>query len=137
MKKIIEAHPNVFKNGRYDGLNAYEDIIDTFEYETILQVDDQDYQGDSRILLKDGDRYGLLIFGWGSCSGCDALQACETIEELDSLQESLYNSIIWYDSANEMYDFLKNRDWEVQSCWYRQETKDFLQKVLDLLQGAV
>lgn len=53
----------------------YKPIVNSFG-KIIIQVNDGDYQEDSYILLEDDGRYGYLSFGWGSCSGCDALQAC-------------------------------------------------------------
>ena len=53
-------------------MTTYRDLIASMGVENLLQVDDNDYQGDSRILVRDYHRYGLLLFGWGSCSGCDA-----------------------------------------------------------------
>ena len=68
------------------GFCDYRPMIDSFGYEILLQVDDKDYQGDSRLLFRDVSRYGILIFGWGSCSGCDSLQACESLEDVEKLR---------------------------------------------------
>ena len=66
----------------------YQPIVDSFG-NVLIQVDDADYQGDTRVLYEKDGKYGYLNFGWGSCSGCDALQACCNIEEIQELINSL------------------------------------------------
>lgn len=125
MKPISE----VFEGDYYN----YDRLLSSMGYEIVLQVDDKDYAGDSRVLYQASDRYGLLIFGWGSCSGCDALYACCTLEEVETLRTDLHNQIIWKDSKNEMREFIANRDWEAQYSYHAEETRDFVAKALELL----
>ena len=58
---------------------SYQPLLESFG-EILLKVDDEDYSGDSRLIFKKGEMYGFLIFGWGSCSGCDWLQGCNSYE---------------------------------------------------------
>lgn len=95
----------------------YSPILDELG-KNILQVDDDDYQGDSRVLLRqstppawDPPLYGILIFGWGSCSGCDALQACNSYEDLDALIDQMRAKVIW-GTKPQTIAFLKGHDWE-------------------------
>lgn len=133
MKAIEEVYP---KDGEgHHHYYDYKPMLDSFGYETVLQVDDNDYQGDSRVLFMDGDRYGLLIFGWGSCSGCDALSACQTIKEVGELRDELHNDIIWKSSRQEMLDFIKERDWEAQYSWHAEETREFVAKAIAFLEA--
>jgi hypothetical protein len=93
---------------------AYHDLIDTMGVETLLQVDDNDYQGDSRVLVRDYHRYGLLFFGWGSCSACDALQAVEGNEaEIARLRDDLRRSIHWENSAAGLLAYIDGKDWSL------------------------
>lgn len=109
----------------------YDDLLSTFEHEVILKVDDNAYQGDSRVLLKKSDdEYGLLVFGWGSCSGCDALQGCDSIKEVEELRDSLYNSIIWK-SKSEMLDYFKTHDWVGDFAY----DPEFVGKGINILEG--
>ena len=48
-----------------------------------------DWQGDYVYLLKNEDRYAFTVIGYGSCSGCDALEACESDEEFNELKEEI------------------------------------------------
>lgn len=89
----------------------YQPMLKQFG-EIVVQVDDDDYQGDSRVLYESEGRYGYLCFGWGSCSGCDALQGCGTIEEVQALMNELFASIIWFDSKPDALEFFNTHDWE-------------------------
>ena len=110
MKKAKELYEN--KGYWYD----YQPMLDEFG-EILLQVDDDDYQGDSFLIYKKGNKYGLLIFGWGSCSGCDALQACDNIDEVQELMDSLYDSITWFNSLQELKNYISNND-IMELKWY-------------------
>lgn len=109
----------------------YDEVLESFEYEIVVQVDDDDYQGDTRVIFKDGERYGFLIFGWGSCSGCDALEACNNFEEIEQLQNELFNNIQWFDNLKDLKQYVNNKDFELEFYW-REETKEFINQVLGL-----
>ncbi len=133
MKAIEEVYAELVTGDYFYGPSDYNPLLRSFGHEILLQVDDEDYQGDSRLVFKDGNRHGLLIFGWGSCSGCDALQACDSLKEVDELRSQLKSEIIWKDSKSELHQFIKDRDWETQYCWHSDETKQFVEKALALL----
>jgi len=97
--------------------------------------DDDDYQGDSRLLFKDGERYGYLIFGWGSCSGCDALQACCDESEVEKLRYQLLHEIKWIGEKQEALTYFKTRDWTVDSSYYYEKTKQFILDVIKYLEA--
>jgi len=97
--------------GAWFGTGDYQPMLDSFG--TILaQEDEANYQGDSLVLYQSESRFGILSFGWGSCSGCDALQACDSIEEVEELRLELFNSIKWFDSLDEALVYLNEHDWE-------------------------
>jgi len=102
--------------------------------EIVLQVDDSDYQGDSRVLYKDGDNWGVLFFGWGSCSGCDALQACDSPTEVEELGQQLESSVRWK-PQEEMLTWLYEHDWKGDYSWYEEETHKFVAKARAILHG--
>lgn len=88
----------------------YQQLIDSFGT-VLIQTDSNDYQGDTFALLTGEDsRLGFLVFGWGSCSGCDALQACNTNEEVAGLRNELLDSIRWFDSPAEAAQFFLQHD---------------------------
>lgn len=107
----------------------------TNEFETVLSVDAGAYQGDTFCILKDGERYGYLEFGWGSCSGCDALLACSNHDDLEELQVNLFNDIKWFDSLEELKKYFRTHDWEGDWCWHEEEHMAFRKKVLELCEN--
>ena len=132
MATAIDLYPNQYKEdddyhyGPYD----YQPIINSFG-EVLIQVDDNDYQGDTRVLLYGELGYGVLIFGWGSCSGCDSLQSCKSYEEIDDLIKDFNHDIKWFSSLEDCQLWAKNRDWELQYEWHCKETKEFVDKLIN------
>ena len=108
--------------GWYD----YQPMLDSFG-NIVVQVDDEAYQGDSRVLYEKDGKIGLLVFGWGSCSGCDALQACNSLEEVQELYDELFDSIKWFDSRASAVEYFKGHDWKGDFS-YGQETREFVRK---------
>ena len=100
-KELYINDPNiVFDDICLMGVYDYQPMIDEFG-KIILQESDDDYQGSTWALYQDNDRIGFLRFGWGSCSGCDALQACESFDEIQTLMDELWQSIMWFDSSKD------------------------------------
>ena len=100
-----------------------------------IQVDDEDYQGDSRILYRDPatpNLVGYLQFGWGSCSGCDALQACKSYEDIDFLISQLESDIKW-STPEELLLFFKTHDWQGDYSWHSEEQQKFVGLVIAYL----
>jgi len=125
--RLIEVYGDQGEEPFYGPCN-YEKIIDAWGYKELVNVSSEDYQGDTHVILHDTDtdKYGYLTFGWGSCSGCDALQACETWKEIKDLADGLHDAIMWKDSARELLDYFENKDWETEYMWHEEEFKSFL-----------
>lgn len=64
----------------------------------------------------EGEKYGFLEIGWGSCSGCDAMMACENYEEMDELIDTLEKSIDWFNKKS-LKEYMDDRDWKGQWDW--------------------
>jgi hypothetical protein len=94
---------------------------------SIVEHSSDDYQGDTWVLLEDdGGKLGYIKYGWGSCSGCDAMQACDTNEEVMELFTSLYNRVQWFDSRDEAEKYFANHDWEGDYCWSSEHFQKWL-----------
>lgn len=130
MKNEVNAK-ELFPNINFVDL-GYQRIIDAFG-KVVIQVDDQDYSGDSRVLYDENGNFGVLIFGWGSCSGCDALLACNTHEDVQEVIDGLQRSIIWFDDAASALYYFKNHDWQGDFSWHYRETADFVKQCIDYL----
>jgi hypothetical protein len=92
---------------------GYDNLLASFDVPVVLKVDDNDYQGDSRLLLKDGERWGILTFGWGSCSGCDAYEACSGLADYVELRDQLWNDIHWEADASALLAYIDGKDWSL------------------------
>lgn len=112
---------------------GYGQLVDSFEVDVEFEEHDNDYQGDSYYLLRDGGRYGVLVFGWGSCSGCDALQSCDTLSEVTALRDSLWESVRWFDSRDDLRAWVSTYDFEGQWYFYSSygEGRAFVQRLRD------
>lgn len=116
---------------------GYEGLIDSFEVDVVLSEHDDDYQGDSFYLLRDADdRYGYLVFGWGSCSGCDAFEAASddvswgsNPTALIDLRDELWNDVSWFDSLDNLRAYFVENDVKLQWYGYRSTFKVFLERV--------
>lgn len=127
--KELYSSERVEKFGVWD----YNPMLKEFG-DILIEIDEDDYQGDSFILYKNEDKYGFLTFGWGSCSGCDALQGCNNIEEVQELMDSLYNSIQWFDDLKSVKSYFETKDWDLDWIGHKQEFKDFKREVLNYLE---
>lgn len=132
MKSYIELYGEDADSEYFWGPSNYQPIIDAIGT-PVVQVDDQDCQGDTRVLFADGDRIGFLIFGWGSCSGCDALQACSNPSEVEELASGMEKDTQWFDSKSDALKFFVERDWDVQWSWGSGETRQFVREALQYL----
>ena len=113
----------------------YQPMLNAFG-KIAIQVDDNDYQGDSRLLYFENGKIGVLIFGWGSCSGCDALQACGSLEEVQELCDSLQEDIKWFDDKKQALEYFTNHDWHGDYSWHQAETKEFVNKCIEYLSAV-
>jgi hypothetical protein len=117
---------------------ACHDLIDSMGVEPLLQVDDNDHQGDSRVLVRDYHRYGLLFFGWGSCSACDALQGAEGDEaEMARLRDDLRRSIHWEDSAVGLLPYIEDKDWSLEFSGDGEASRAFRERARQILLDVV
>jgi hypothetical protein len=128
MRKLL---PDLQKES-YFSTPSYDQLIETFGYSLLLDVTDSDYQGDTRTLFADGERRGLLVFGWGSCSGCDSLQAVCNYKDLAELHGELFDKIEWEPNAAAMAAKLTGKDWEA-SFLRNEENARFVTEALAIL----
>jgi hypothetical protein len=134
---VTDVYPELKEERDYFYVSGYEPMVSAFGQRTIVSADDDDYQGDSYRLIADGlradERYGLLTFGWGSCSGCDALQACESAEDVQSLLDQLQDSVKWFPSKEALRQYMEKHDWEGDWSYHREASHDFRRQVMEFL----
>ena len=108
----------------------YADIVSCFG-NIIIEVQDDDYEGDIRFLLEKDGKFGFNIIGFGSCSGCDWLQGCDTMDEKQDLVDTIEREIEWFDTLDELKERFRTKDWELEYSWHQEETKRFIDLVLN------
>lgn len=92
-----------------------DSYFQAYEYERIYRAlgsvvweeDFGDYQGDTLVLY---EGFRTLTFGWGSCSGCDALQACSGHEDVAELIADLRRSIIDHKDLGGLVAWLRTQE---------------------------
>lgn len=102
--------------------------------EVLVRVDEDDYQGDTLALVKRAGEFGVVVFGWGSCSGCDALQAANSWVDVAELRNSIFRDTKWASSLDEVVAYLgalESRQFVGEAVW-----EDFTQKVVELRKGS-
>lgn len=129
-KKMIDVK-NLYKEERF-GWYDYDPMIEAFG-NVAVRDDDRDYQGDTRVLYNNGGRIGHLIFGWGSCPGCDALQACGSLDDVQELCDSLEESIMWFETPKAALEWFTSHDWRGDYSWYYNETREYVDKAIKYL----
>lgn len=116
------------------GWDDYQPMLEAFGT-IVVQHDDNDYQGDSRVLYDCNGRIGHLIFGWGSCSGCDALQACGNYTELQGLCDELQDDIQWFDTYSEALEWFLGHDW--QGDYGYESNRPYIDQAVEYLQRKI
>jgi hypothetical protein len=115
-RSVVEAFPDIDP----DTYNKpdYEQLIESLGVRIKNALWFGHYSGDCFTLLEDDDKIGYLTFGYGSCSGCDALQRCDSIKEIEDLRDSLESSIKWFNSIEEFRDWVLVHDWQSEYIHY-------------------
>lgn len=108
MRDVREIYPS-YTDDHFYGPSDYTPIIEACG-EVVVREDQNDYQGDTWALLRRGDEWGYLCFGWGSCSGCDALQACDNVADLQCLADEIEARVTWR-TRDEMREWFRSHDW--------------------------
>lgn len=126
---------------------SYEGIVESLGFEVLSFDTCGSYQGDHVVLLADGERRGFAVFGYGSCSGCDTLEAVQPWGNddgdwsgVEELREDILNSIHWEPTASELADQLesdidKSRANGTRWYWYDNEIKAVARRYIDMLRG--
>lgn len=98
----IEVDP---ESGRIKRPPSYRDTVSMFG-DVVAETEWGGYEGDTLWMLKGAQGYGIPTFGWGSCSGCDALEACYSQADFDLLQVDLERGLRWFPTLGEAVAFV-------------------------------
>lgn len=134
------------EDGYESGWVDYEEIIESWGHEVIKTYDIGSYQGDYiTLLLDDSGRFGLSVIGYGSCTGCDTLQAItpsggsDDWSEVEEFRQQLEREIRWVGSAEEAVAYITALlDGPDGTAWYLydEDAQDALRSFRDIISEA-
>lgn len=117
---------------------SYQNAIEGLDLTVIEQAYVGDYQGDWFAVLFDGSfmakdkTYGFLVVGYGSCSGCDAWQACYTAEERLQELSQIVGNIKWFSNLQDLKDYVASQERGTQWYYHADEYAAFQKSVAAL-----
>lgn len=122
---------------------SYHELIEDRAIKILLDTEDNDYQGNSFLLVQrvpPTRDLGFLSYGWGSCSGCDALEAAYgDPQALAELGDELVAGTRWFDGAEALYAWMQDEESHDLQWWGHSDAfKRWLREVTEWLnQNAV
>lgn len=107
-------------------MSDYLEMIAPLGVTTLVSETLGSYQGDIVALVQEDvnysdERFGFVSIGYGSCSGCDALEAAQSAAELAGIAKQTVDSIRWFDSLDEAKAFIASDDQLLQ--WHGHEAE--------------
>lgn len=132
--KLIDIWWAKLENGGYAHFD-YDDLVNSMGVSSLAVKSFGSYQGDLVYLVEEDAmpaRRGVIVIGYGSCSGCDALEATpqpgsyydkredkmltnEDFRPVIELRDSLKKDIIWPDEGKTLLETIeagiKENDW--------------------------
>lgn len=120
---------------------SYNKMVADWGYEVIEMKEFGSYQGDYAVVLRDGDKYGWVTIGYGSCSGCDTMEyldyggADDPENEYIQFSDDTRSQIKW-DSAKNLADWLSDiYIQEGKYSWYEDGYREFLGEMVTKLRN--
>ena len=105
---------------------SYQEALAGIGVRATLNTHIGDYQGDWAAVVKDDGGYytsgavGFLVYGYGSCSGCDEWEAAESAVERAEIVVRMATAIRWFDTVGELKAWLLSDDRQL-SFFYPEE----------------
>lgn len=127
MSRAQKWFPKEYNPDNYEHV-SYSDIVSKFG-DIVASESFGDWQGEHIFILRKKKRknskpkIGYLVQSYGSCSGCDVLEACSSYKDLDGLINSMEQGIEWYKTKKELLarldelktknpSYIYERDWD-------------------------
>lgn len=127
----------------YENITSYGGLLEAKGLTVMGSEDFGDYQGDTIFHVRDtAGRDGILIQGYGSCSGCDALEAALSAGEnwtpdpvaVEALADQMVAMIFWNDEG----DLLPRLEAQIEQAasWWTYSDPDALDRARDFVAQA-
>lgn len=119
---------------------SYQGILEGLGAEILMMEETGSYQGDLVFILGDDSwltgGIGVLVQGYGSCSGCDAWEAASSFKDRLDIAADMINNIRWFPSGSELLEWLL-ADHEDQWWGHDTEIGQFFLKVARKIMASV
>jgi len=114
-------------------MNGYIDLIKSANLEVIDHLTMGEYQGDLLMIVKKDNQFGMIVAGFGSCSGCDAFQSCrDDKRKLNKLRDKLCNGVIWKDITS-FISYLRTKKWRNEFYCGEEKLPEFINETIEKL----
>ena len=123
--------------GDWSGFDPYPEYKSLLESTGVVVVAEEmvgDYQGDYLYLVRGDKGWGFVVQGYGSCSGCDALEAATSLKDLDNIRQEMSRSTHWEKTKADMLGYFEQGKAAPQNWyWSDQGGKKAMAKIMEKL----
>ena len=127
--KVKSEYVSMFK---VDELVSYEFLLKSIDSNIDWKIHKAGgYQGDLFFVAKYNEKVYFVSIGYGSCSGCDALMACDyDINGIETLRDDIKRDIREFESVEELLNWVLNS----VSFWsgYKEELLEHIKNVFNV-----
>lgn len=121
-KSIAQTlYPGIAEEKYFWAPYDYTPIINSLG-KAVVTLEENGYHGDTFVVYRFDNDWGILIFGWGSCSVCDALQGCSSYKEIDKLIEQLKSEIKHFPTLEDLKSYVADKYTNKGSWYYHSES---------------
>lgn len=109
---------------------SYQSLIEECGIRILIENVIGSYDGDLLFFVKRARKFGFVVVGYGSCSGCDSYEAAMDDDSLAELGDEIVGAIQWFDSLKGAKKYIGN-EYERALNWYFHESgwDDFAREV--------
>ena len=92
---------------------GYLDLVEAAGLMVLESESVGSYQGEEYVLVRDleSTKFGVLNYGYGSCSGCDLLEAAKSVKDLEDIRDGFRNAVELFDSPKDLLARIEDPKW--------------------------
>lgn len=130
MQKVQELYKDEKDSGNdsdgyFDAPYDYDPVLKSLG-KIVLKSDEGYYEGDYLYLLKADRGWGFVIVGYGSCSGCDALQGARSWDDVQKLADDIERDVVWDEDPGVLLETAREKmEWV---SWHESKSQDHFMK---------
>lgn len=125
-----ELYPFCYSDDEYiwNEPHDYTPIINSLGIVNDKCMVGNNFNGNIVVFLSDNNskRVGYCEIPYGYNSDDDALQSCNSYNEIDILIKNIKDSVIWFDNYVDALEWFQHYDWELTHLWQSENFREFL-----------